>query len=104
VENVIQANLLAATTRAADAVNEVYNVGFGESTSLNVLYRLIREKLREPSATPVYQDSRPGDIRHSCGDISKAAQRLGYEPAVSLSAGLDPTIAWYKSQAITSSP
>jgi UDP-N-acetylglucosamine 4-epimerase len=100
VENVVQANLLAATTADADAVNQVYNVAFGERTTLNRLFELIRSGIAEfhpeaAAAAPVYRDFRSGDIRHSHADISKIRERLGYDPAFSLPEGLAETVRWY---------
>ena len=96
VEDIVQANLLAATATSTDALNHVYNVGRNESTSLSVLYGLIQQKLQRSKINPSYQNPRSGDIRVSRGDISRARRLLGYEPAVTLSDGLDRTIAWYQ--------
>lgn len=96
VHNVVQANILAALAPVADPQNQIYNIGSGESTSLTTLYRRIEEKLGKSGVKPSRQDPRPGDIRHSCADISKARQTLGFEPAIGLSEGLDQTIAWFR--------
>ena len=100
IENAIQANLLAATTRHEDAVNQVYNIAFGERTTLNELYLLIKERVIDsnPSAgeaRPQYRDFRIGDVRHSLADISKAHKLLGYEPEFSVRTGLDKAAGWY---------
>src|SRR5690606_25487885 len=84
IDNVVQANLLAAEVTDPRAVGEVYNVAFGERTTLNELYYLIRDGLvpynpRIADAEPVYRNFREGDVRHSLADITKARQRLGYE-------------------------
>ena len=99
IDNCVQANLLAATADD-EAAGQVYNVAFGERTSLNELYRLIRERVatRHPAATqaePVYRDFRAGDVRHSLADIGKAARLLGYVPEYTVRAGLDKAAAWY---------
>jgi len=99
IDNCVQANILAATADVA-AADQVYNVAFGERTSLNELYRLIRERVAGSvptagAAEPVYRDFRAGDVRHSLADISKAEQLLGYHPAFTVRAGLDQATAWY---------
>src|SRR5690348_6586670 len=85
IDNVVQANLLAALTREPAAVNQVYNVAINERTSLNQLYEMMRELLL-PNCPhlrvhiPQYADFREGDVRHSQADVSKANRMLGYEP------------------------
>lgn len=106
VANAVQANLLAATTHSAVA-GEVYNVGCGQETSLNELFRMIRLGLTgyEPevaSQEPVYEGFRIGDIRRSVANISKARRRLGYEPAVSVPEGLGEALEWYATRAMES--
>ena len=100
IDNVIQANLLAATSTHAEAANQVYNVAVGERTSLNQLYEAIRANLvtkfpHLAEAKPVYRDFRAGDVRHSLADIGKAQTRLGYAPTHRISDGLAEAMAWY---------
>lgn len=100
IENVVSANLLAATTENLDAVNEVFNIACGESTSLLALCNIIRNSIAVyiPEARPiepVFEDFRKGDIFHSVADISKAKNLLGYEPALSVEAGMEETAKWY---------
>lgn len=100
IENCVQANILAATAEKSEAANQVYNVAFGERTTLNQLYRLIQERVavKKPeaaSAEPVYRDFRAGDVRHSLADISKARELLGYVPESSVRQGLDKAADWY---------
>lgn len=100
VENVVQVNLLAASSERAEAVGQVYNVACGDQTTLNELFRLIRERVArsEPAAArrePVYRDFRAGDVRHSLADIGKARALLGYAPTHTLGAGLDCAASWY---------
>lgn len=102
IANVVQVNLLAATTARPDAVNQIYNVAFGESTTLNTLHTLIATVLREhnPGLTipaPWHGDARPGDIRHSLADIGKARALLGYAPTHDVRSGLAKAISWYVS-------
>ncbi|MBX3166782.1 MAG: Vi polysaccharide biosynthesis UDP-N-acetylglucosaminuronic acid C-4 epimerase TviC [Candidatus Eremiobacteraeota bacterium] len=100
VENVVQANLLAALNKDPGARNQVYNIAFGQSTTLNQLFALIVENLRElaqqlKEPTPVYRDFRAGDVRHSLADISKAKTLLGYLPEYSVRDGLRKAARWY---------
>ena len=99
VDNVVQANLLAATVDGPAATG-VYNVAAGEPTTLDELFALIRSHLaeRRPEAgrsEPVYETFRAGDVRHSYADTSKARDRLGYRPTRTLAEGLGPTLDWY---------
>lgn len=100
IDNAVQANLLAATTQAPGALNQVYNVAVGERTSLNDLHRLIQDELRarrpELKLRPAeYRDFRAGDVRHSLADISKARRLLGYQPSHTLAQGLKTAMYWY---------
>jgi len=100
IDNCVQANLLAATTLKENALNQVYNIAFGQRTTLNKLYELIKKKVSEiyPSYNerkPTYRDFRAGDVRHSLADISKAMERIGYEPKFSVRDGLDISAEWY---------
>jgi len=100
IENVVQANLLAATTLRREAVNQVYHVGVNARTSLNQLLRLLCESLQPlyphlQSFVPTYRGFRPGDVRDSQADISKAARLLGYQPAYTVRTGLSAALEWY---------
>ena len=100
IDNCVQANLLAATTANPEALNQVYNVAHGERTTLNELFELIQQRVRAilPATRemrPTYRDFRPGDVRHSQADISKARKLLGYEPNYSVKDGLDQAAEWY---------
>lgn len=85
VSDIVQANLLAATT---DQVGEAYNVGTGSSISIRELAEIIRDVAASESDI-VHTDPRPGDIHESCPDISKAQDTLGYNPTTTLKAGLE---------------
>lgn len=99
VANVVQANLLAALTSNENALGEIYNVAVGGRTTLNELYSTMRTLLVPGSATPPsYQDFRPGDVRHSQADISKAQRLLGYRPTHDLFSGLEEALPWYVKQ------
>ncbi|MFM2294388.1 MAG: hypothetical protein RLZZ350_801 [Verrucomicrobiota bacterium] len=100
IANVVQANLLAATTTNAAALNQPYNVAVGARTTLNELYAQIHLGLRRldaalPETKPVYHDFRAGDVRHSLADISRARTLLGYAPTHQLADGLAAALAWY---------
>ena len=103
IANVVQANLLSATTQAPEAVNQVYNVAVGDRTTLNELYTQLQRNLlpRYPhlqGTQPVYRDFRSGDVRHSLADIGKAATRLGYTPTQRIGQGLELAMPWYVQQ------
>jgi len=103
VANVVQANLLAATTVDPAASSEIYNVAAGGRLSLKELYANLRElvaerhpELRIPP--PVYENFRAGDVRHSQADISKARRLLGYEPTHDVRSGLRAALPWYEAR------
>ena len=100
VRNVLQANLLAATSQAEGVTDQVYNVALGGRTTLNELYELIRDGLAErfpelAHQEPVYEDFRVADVRHSQANIGKIQDRLGYRPTHSLADGLRESLGWY---------
>lgn len=100
IENVNQANLLAALTDNPEALNQVYNVALNERTSLNELFEMQRALLllvfpHVRNRQPIYQDFREGDVHHSQADISKAARLLGYAPTHRIGEGLQQAMNWY---------
>lgn len=100
IANVVQANLLAATSSDPAVSGEIYNVATGSRISLNELYRTLRDLLTERSpqlriAAPTHADFRAGDVRHSQADISKARRALGYAPTHDVGAGLREALSWY---------
>ncbi|MGV6995068.1 NAD-dependent epimerase/dehydratase family protein [uncultured Desulfovibrio sp.] len=99
IDNVVQANLLASFAQG-DATNKIYNVAFGQRTTLNELFDLIKEEVarHKPevmSAECVHRDFRAGDVRHSLADISRAANLLGYGPQFDVRQGLRLAGDWY---------
>lgn len=99
IDNVVQVNLLAALA-GPEAANQVYNVALSDRTSLNQLHAMMVELLtpRFPHVAehrPNYVDFRPGDVRHSQADISKAAQLLGYAPTHRIQEGMTQALDWY---------
>lgn len=99
VANAVQANILAATAKDAEARNQVYNVAVGDRTTLNQLFGLLRDGLGQEGvrsdARPTYRDFRAGDVRHSQADVGKASRLLGYVPTHTLNQGLDEALSWY---------
>lgn len=93
VENVVESNILAA--EAQDAPGEEINIACGERTTVNFLAAKINEILGS-KIKPTYDKPRPGDIKHSYADISKAKKILNYTPFVAFAEGLEKTINWYR--------
>jgi UDP-glucose 4-epimerase len=96
IENVVQANLLAATAPANVVRGRVYNVACGDGHSLLETHQRLCE-LMGCSAAIVYRPERRGDIRHSVADIHRAQEDLGYRLSVNFIEGLRRTAAWYGS-------
>ncbi len=99
IDNCVQANLLAAMA-GDESVNQVYNVAFGQRTTLNELFHMIRTRVAKAfpgcqDVEPVHREFRPGDVRHSLADISRAKKLLNYEPLYSVRQGLDVSAQWY---------
>jgi UDP-glucose 4-epimerase len=96
VENVVEANLLAA--RALRASGSVVNIACGARTSLVELLAGIGQALglSSGSVPARFETPRAGDVRHSLADISLAAELLGYAPRVAMAEGLRRTVAWYQ--------
>jgi len=100
VDNVVQANLLAAATGDGGVTGTVYNVGCNERTDLRQLFALIRDNLvgdhpHVAGVEPVHADPRPGDIPHSLASIDKISGALGYEPSHDIQAGMAETVRWF---------
>lgn len=98
IENVIQANILAAVVDG-DARGQVYNVAVNARTSLNQLFGIIKQCLTysgiDYDRKPIYREFRFGDVKHSLADVTKAKQMLGYVPEYFLAEGLDEAMDWY---------
>ena len=99
IQNVVQANILAATTQSDEAKNQVYNVALGDRTTLNELYRAIQAALATNDVNferdPVYREFRAGDVRHSQASIAKIEQHLGYAPQFKIAEGIQLAMRWY---------
>jgi UDP-N-acetylglucosamine 4-epimerase len=94
VENAVQANIKGLLTEGI-AKHEVVNIAFGERTTLNELWNEITG-LAGISLSPVYRESRKGDVKHSLANIDKAAGLISYTPAVSVKKGLSLAFDWYR--------
>ncbi len=100
VDNVVQANHLAALTVNREAINQVYNVAHGERTTLNQLFSYLREFAGKYdsqilSIEPAYGPARAGDIEHSLASIEKAKRLLGYSPVLNVVQGLEESVKWF---------
>ena len=100
IDNVVQANLLAATVEDKAAQNQAYNIGHGDETTLLELFDKIRAGVAQrmphlKNAKPVFREPRKGDLKYSRADIGKAKRLLGYQPELRITEGLQRTIDWY---------
>ncbi|MDN3671902.1 SDR family oxidoreductase [Flavobacterium branchiarum] len=100
IDNVIQMNALAITTKNTEAVNTVYNTAYGDRNTLNDLVNYLKKYLSEKDAKIasveiVYGPNRAGDIPHSLASIDKAKKLLQYDPKYSLQEGLQEAVSWY---------
>ena len=95
VANVVHANLLAARAPVARVAGQVFNVGCGQSVSVNDLWDRIQELAGVP-VLPKYAEGRPGEVRNSLASIDKARELVGYEPVVHFDEGLRQTVAYYR--------
>ncbi len=95
VENVVLANLKAATGNFSPSEFPVLNIAFGGTTSLNTLHKKLSDIIQN-KIPPVYAPVRIGDIKDSFADISRAKKLLGFEPVVSMEEGLGKTVEWFR--------
>ena len=100
IDNVIQANILAATTTKPDAINQVYNVACGDQSFLRELVEELKKLLStfDSKINDVaihFGPERIGDIKHSLASIEKAKKLLGYDPSHNVKKGLSAAIKWY---------
>jgi len=94
IDNVVSANLKAATTTGG--IGKVVNVATGERITLNQLLDELKDLIGKPEIKVDFRESRVGDVRHSLADTTRARQLLGYETTVGLREGLQRTIDWWK--------
>jgi len=95
VTNAVEANILSLFTKNKKALNQVYNIAYGQQTSLLQLFDYLK-KISMSNVEPLYAVERVGDVKHSLADISKAKNLLGYDPKISVEQGLKKTFEWYK--------
>ena len=100
IDNVIQMNLLALSTKNKEAVNQVYNTAYGDRATINQLVSHIKEFLSnyDPNIAKVeilHGPTRKGDVPHSLASIDKAKKLLGYDPQYCLKDGLKEAVDWY---------
>ena len=99
IDNIVQANLLAATAKP-EATGTVYNCGCNGRTDLKELFAMIRDNLAKDipelaNAEPVFEGPRSGDIAHSQASIEKISSTLGYAPTHQVADGMTETVAWF---------
>ncbi|MUP46861.1 SDR family oxidoreductase [Gramella sp. BOM4] len=100
IDNVIQMNLLAITSKDEKAVNQVYNTAVGDRTNLLELTQLLKKHLSEYDSEILkveikHGPNRPGDIPHSLASVEKAKELLGYSPTHKIEEGLKEAVSWY---------
>lgn len=100
IDNVLQMNMLAATTENKSALNTIYNVACGDTTTLNDLAMYLKDILSRynPEIANVeilHGANRKGDIPHSKASIAKAEKMLGYHPEYNVRQGLEKACEWY---------
>jgi UDP-glucose 4-epimerase len=95
IDNAVAANLLAATAPEKDVAGQTFNIATGRRFNLNETVALLRP-LTGYTGEVEYAAERAGDIKHSLADISRAQQKLGYEPLVNFEEGLRRTVEWYR--------
>jgi nucleoside-diphosphate-sugar epimerase len=96
IDNVVAANLLAATQPESQVAGQTFNIATGQRFTLNETFAILKE-LTEYSGGAEYAPSRAGDVKHSLADVSHAEAQLGYRPLVDFKEGLRRTVAWYRS-------
>lgn len=94
IENVVEANLKACLA-PAEASGEVFNIAYGDQNNLLYIFRVLCEEMGKQK-NPIFGPERPGDIKHSNADISKAKQLLNYDPDYSFIDGIKLAIDWYQ--------
>jgi UDP-glucose 4-epimerase len=93
VDNVVEANLLAA--RAKKTEGNVVNIACGEAITVNAIIKMINE-ITGKSVKPIYAPARKGDVKHSLADITAAKKLLGFKPVLLFKDGLGKAIDWYR--------
>lgn len=97
VDNAVDANVMGLFTENPDAINQIYNIAYGEQTTLNELFETIKG-IAGSDLAPINAPERKGDVLHSLADISKAKHLLRYDPLINVKEGLEMTFEWYRKQ------
>lgn len=100
IDNIVQANILAAYSERKESKNQAYNVAVGQRTTLNELFGYIQSQLKAlisemPIKAPMYSNFRKGDVIHSLANIDKITFQLGYMPTQTILQGLTLAMPWY---------
>jgi UDP-glucose 4-epimerase len=93
IKDVVEANMLALHEK--NAIGEIFNIATGKQTTINQLAAMLQKIMNKADLKPIYTDPRPGDIKHSYADITKAKKLLHYNPKTSLKDGLTKLVKWY---------
>ena len=101
IDNVVAANLSAASAKAASG--RVINVANGQRITLNELLAELKDLTGKRDVTAEFREARVGDVKHSLADITLARELLNYESKVGLREGLQRTIDWWKSSRFSTS-
>jgi UDP-glucose 4-epimerase len=96
IDNVVAANLLAATQPESQVAGQTFNIATGHRFTLNETFAILKE-LTGYSGEVEYAPARAGDVKHSLADVARAEAQLGYRPLVDFKEGLRRTVAWYRS-------
>lgn len=108
IDNVVQMNIKAALSDNKEAINQVYNVAYGERTTLNQLIESLKSNLLNfdpdiKNVNIIYGPLRSGDIPHSLASVEKAIRLLDYQPLYSIDKGLSEAVSWYISNKLDAS-
>jgi nucleoside-diphosphate-sugar epimerase len=95
IQNAVDANLLAIKAPASQVAGQVFNVATGKRADLNQAFQLLK-KITGYTGEVKYASERPGDVKHSLADLSRAEKHLGYKPKVDFEEGLRRTLDWYR--------
>jgi UDP-N-acetylglucosamine/UDP-N-acetylgalactosamine 4-epimerase len=95
VENAVQANIRALFSKHPEAAGRVYNIAYGDRTSILDTFNILNEQTGA-NLDPQFKEERKGDVKDSLADISKAKELLGYNPTVDFRSGLAITLEWFK--------
>lgn len=98
IENVIYANIISAMS-CKDIEQDVFNIAYGDNTSLNQLFGIIKEELLSRNINythePIYREFRKGDVKESLANLAKSKNLIGYEGIASLKQGMKKTVEYY---------